>query len=193
MASNSSRATFLTSSSAAFASIGFISAPAKAADFTGKAGTNQAVDHPLSVAMKEMWDAIRTESGGRVDVSVFPNNQLGGDTAMLTQLRSGALQCMTLDGAIMQSVVDVAGIAGTGFAFKDSANALEAFDGKLGAYVRGEILKASIYAFEIIWENGMRNVTSSTHPIRNADQLQRSLLGFANEDRRRPREPARQH
>jgi TRAP-type transport system periplasmic protein len=171
MASNSSRAAFLASSSAAFGSIAFITAPAKAADFTGKAGTNQAVDHPLSVAMKDMWDNIRKDSGGRIDVGVFPNNQLGGDTAMLTQLRSGALQCMTLDSTIMQSVVDVAGIAGTGFAFKDSANALDAFDGRLGAYVRGEIIKDGIYAFEIIWENGMRNVTSSTHPIRNADDF----------------------
>src|SRR5271166_1859295 len=126
-----SRVAFIASSSAAFASIAVIKAPAKAADFTGKAGTNQAVDHPLSVAMKDLWDSVRKESNGRIDVTVFPNNQLGGDTAMLTQLRSGALQCMTLDGAIMASVVDVAGIAGTGFAFKDSNNAFQAFDGNL--------------------------------------------------------------
>ena len=166
-----SRGAFIASSSAAFASIAVIKAPAKAADFSGKAGTNQAVDHPLSVAMKDLWDNVRKESGGRVDVTVFPNNQLGGDTAMLTQLRSGALQVMTLDGAIMASVVPVAAIPSIGFAFKDSNAAFQAVDGRLGAYIRNEIAGKGMYAFEIIWENGMRNVTSSTHPIRNADDF----------------------
>jgi tripartite ATP-independent transporter DctP family solute receptor len=163
-----SRGAFLASSTAAFASIAVIKAPAKAAEFSGKAGTNQPVDHPLSVAMKDLWDAVRKDSNGRLDVSTFPNNQLGGDTAMLTQLRSGALQFMTLDGAILASVVPVAAIAGIGFAFKDSNNAFQAFDGRLGDYVRGEIAAKGMYAFQIIWENGMRMVTSSTHPITNA-------------------------
>jgi tripartite ATP-independent transporter DctP family solute receptor len=166
-----SRTAFIASSSAAFASIAFIKAPAKAADFTGKAGTNQAVDHPLSVAMKDLWDNVRKESNGRVDVSVFPNNQLGGDTAMFTQLRSGAMQIMTLDGAIMASVVPVAAIPSIGFAFKDSNQAFKAVDGRLGAYIRNEIANKGMYAFEIIWENGMRNVTSSTHPINTADDF----------------------
>jgi len=87
---------------------------------------------------------------------------------MLTQLRSGALQFMTLDGAILASVVPVAAIASIGFAFKDSNNAFQAFDGRLGDYVRGEIANKGMYAFQIIWENGMRMVTSSTHPITNA-------------------------
>lgn len=166
-----SRGAFIASSSAVFASIAMIKAPAKAADFTGKAGTNQPVDHPLSVAMKDLWDAVRKESNGRVDVSTFPNNQLGGDTAMLTQLRSGALQFMTLDGAILASVVPVAAIPSIGFAFKDSNNAFQAVDGKLGAYIRNDISAKGMYAFEIIWENGMRNVTSSTHPIATASDF----------------------
>ena len=56
--------------------------------------------------MKDLWDAVRKETNGRVDVTVFPNNQLGGDTAMLQQLRSGALQVMTLDGGILEAVRD---------------------------------------------------------------------------------------
>jgi tripartite ATP-independent transporter DctP family solute receptor len=171
MSRKPSRVAFIASSSAAFASIAFIKSPAKAADFTGKAGTNQAVDHPLSVAMKDLWDNVRKESNGRIDVSVFPNNQLGGDTAMLTQLRSGALQIMTLDGAILASVVPVAAIPSIGFAFQDSNQAFKAVDGRLGAYIRNDIASKGLYAFEIIWENGMRNVTSSTHPINTADDF----------------------
>src|ERR1700681_4848857 len=111
------RGAFLTSSAAAFATVAIVRSPAAAADFTGKAGTNQPVDHPLSIAMKDLWDAVRKDTNGRLDVAVFPNNQLGGDTAMLQQLRAGALQVMTLDGGIPGSVVPVAGLQRVGHAF----------------------------------------------------------------------------
>jgi tripartite ATP-independent transporter DctP family solute receptor len=168
MQRKSTRGAFISTSAATLASIAIIPKAALAAQFSYKAGTNQPVDHPLSVAMKDLWDTVRTESGGRLDVQTFPNNQLGGDTAMMQQLRAGALQFMTLDGGILQAVVPVAAIQGIGFAFKDSSQAFAAFDGKLGAYVRDQIAHAGIHAFDLIWENGMRNVTSSTRPIRNA-------------------------
>ncbi len=167
----SSRAAFITSSAAAFASIGIVSSPAKAAAITGKAGTNQPPDHPLSVAMRDMWDAIRKETNGRVDVTVFPNNQLGGDTAMLMQIRSGALQVMTLDGGILESVVPAAAIQSVGFAFKEPQDAFRAFDGKLGEYVRREIAAKGLHAFDKIWENGMRQITSSAKQVKNVEDL----------------------
>jgi len=165
------RGTFIASSAAAFASIAIVRSPAAAADFVGKAGTNQPVDHPLSVAMKDLWDAVRKDTNGRLDVTVFPNNQLGGDTAMLQQLRSGALEVMTLDGGILEGVVPVAAIQSVGFAFTDSSHAFRAFDGKLGAYVRGEIATKGLHAFDKIWENGMRQITTSTKPVRNAGDI----------------------
>jgi tripartite ATP-independent transporter DctP family solute receptor len=165
------RGAFIASSAAAFASITFVPSPARAADFTGKAGTNQPVDHPLSIAMKDLWDAVRKDTGGRIDVTVFPNNQLGGDTAMLQQLRSGALQVMTLDGGILEAVVPVAAIQSVGFAFNDSSHAFTAFDGRLGAYVRKDIAGKGLHAFDKIWENGMRQITTSTKPVRNAGDI----------------------
>jgi tripartite ATP-independent transporter DctP family solute receptor len=171
MTMRSTRGAFITTTAATFASIAFVRSAASAAQFTGKAGTNQPVDHPLSVAMKDLWDAVRKETGGRLDVSVFPNNQLGGDTAMLQQLRAGALQVMTLDGGILESVVPVAAIQSVGYAFTDSNQAFRAFDGKLGEYVRKEIGAKGIHAFDKIWENGMRQITTSSKPIQKADDL----------------------
>jgi len=44
-------------------------------------------------------------------------------------------------------------------------------DGKLGAFVRAEIAKRGIVAFEHIVDNGFRQITSSTRPIRTPDDL----------------------
>ena len=114
------------------ASIAVIKSPARAAQWNYKYASNVSVDHPLNVRMHECWNAVTKETGGRLEVQVFPNNQLGGDTQALQQLRSGALQFFTLDGGILQSVVPVAAIQGVGFAFKDSTEAFRALDGPLG-------------------------------------------------------------
>lgn len=172
MIGKSSRGAFIGSTAATFATIAIVRSSAKAAEtITGKAGTNQPVDHPLSIAMKDLWDAVRTETKGRVDVKVYPNNQLGGDTAMLQQLRAGALQVMTLDGGILEAVVPVAAIQSVGFAFADSNLAHKAFDGKLGAYVRSEIEAKDIHVFDKIWENGMRQITATPKAIKSLGDL----------------------
>ena len=121
--------------------------------------------------MRECWNAVKAQTNGRLDVQIFPNNQLGGDTQALQQLRSGALQFFTLDGGILQGVVPVAGIQGVGFAFKDSNDAFRAMDGALGDYVRDAIRGAGLYVHPKMWENGMRQITASSKPIRNAADL----------------------
>jgi len=114
---------------------------------------------------------VNKETNGRLDVQMFPNNQLGGDTAVLAQLRSGAVQFFTLDGGILQAVVPVAAIQGVGFAFRDSAQAFHAMDGPLGDYVRDAIRGAGMYVHPKMFENGMRQITSSSKPIRSAADL----------------------
>lgn len=166
-----SRKHFTTATAAALASVAIIKAPAKAAQFTYKYANNAPLGHPLTVRTRQAIIAINAESGGRLELQLFPNNQLGGDTAMLSQLRSGAIQFFTLDGGILESVVPVAGIQGVGFAFKNDAQAFKAMDGSLGAYVRNDIESKGLWAHPAMWANGMRNITTSTHPIRNAGDL----------------------
>ncbi|SNT30249.1 tripartite ATP-independent transporter solute receptor, DctP family [Noviherbaspirillum humi] len=141
------------------------------AEFSMKYGSNLPAVHPLNVRAKEAADAIRKETNGRVDIQVFPNNQLGSDTDMLSQVRSGAMDFMTLSGLILSTLVPVASINGIGFAFKDYQQVWAAMDGELGAFVRGNIAKAGLHAFDKIWDNGFRQITSSTKPINTPADL----------------------
>jgi tripartite ATP-independent transporter DctP family solute receptor len=102
---------------------------------------------------------------------VFPNNQLGSDTDMLSQLRSGALEFFTLSGLILSTLVPVASINGVGFAFKDYGQVWPTMDGALGTLVRGEIAKRGLYAFAKMYDNGYREITSSTKPIKTPEDL----------------------
>jgi TRAP-type transport system periplasmic protein len=159
----------LLKASAASAVIGSVSAPfvarAQQAEFTYKFANNLPDSHPLNIRAKEMSAAIKTETNGRVDVQVFPNNQLGADTDVLSQLRSGGVEFFTISGLILATLVPAASINGMGFAFPDYPTVWKAMDGDLGAYVRGQIAKANLVAMDKIWDNGFRQTTSSTKPI----------------------------
>ena len=95
-------------------------------------------------------------------------------------------------------------------------------DGELGAYIRAQIAKTPILTVSKIWDNGFRQITSSTREIKTpedlkkfkirvppapiltslfkalgrrslSDQLQRALLLAADQGRGRPGEPAPDH
>ena len=138
---------------------------------TFKWANNIPITHPSNIRVKEAADAIKAESGGKVEVQIFPNNQLGGDTDMLSQVRSGAIDIFPLSGLILQTLVPLAGINGLAFAFKDYPTVWAAMDGELGAFIREAIGKVNLHCFDKILDNGFRNITSSTKPINTADDL----------------------
>ncbi len=150
--------------------------PADAAEFSYKYANNLPAAHPLNVRATEAMARIREATGGRVDIQVFPNNQLGSDTDTLSQLRSGAVEFFTLSGLILATFVPPASINGVGFAFSDYDQVWKAMDGKLGAYVRGEIGKRGLLAMDKIWDNGFRQTTTSTKPIRTPDDFRGTKL-----------------
>jgi TRAP-type transport system periplasmic protein len=170
----STRRDFLKTTTAAasgVAALGILTRPGDAAEFVFRYANNNVVAHPMNVRLREAVDKIKEESSGRMEVQIFPNSQLGGDTDMLSQLRTGAIQMFNLSGLILATYVKVASINGIGFAFKDYSQVWAAMDGPLGAYVRSAIDKAGLYALETMWDNGYRQVTSSTHPINTPDDL----------------------
>ena len=141
------------------------------AEFTLKYANNSPVTHPLSIWTKAATESIAKESGGKIEIQMFPNNQLGGDTDMLSQLRSGAIEFFTLSPLILQTLVPKAAISGVGFAWSGYDKVWPAMDGELGTWVRAEIAKSGLVAFEKMYDNGFRQITSSTKPINTPDDL----------------------
>lgn len=145
--------------------------PANAAEFSYKYANNVPASHPLSVWVTKAAESVLEKTGGRVEIRVFPNNQLGADADMLSQLRSGALEFFTMSGLLLATLVPVASINGIGFAFPDYGDVWKAMDGDLGALVRRDIEKANLVIFNKIWNGGFRQITSSTKPINTPDDL----------------------
>ena len=124
-----------------------------AAKFVYKWGNNLPLTHPLNIRAAEAIERIKKETNGDLEIRVFPSNQLGGDTDMLNQVRSGALDFFTPS------------------AFPDYAKVWAAMDGDLGAFIKAEIDKAGLYLMRTVWDNGFRQVTTSGKPVASPDDL----------------------
>ena len=138
---------------------------ANAAQWTYKFANNQPLTHPMNVHAQVAADRIKADTGGRLEIQIFPANQLGSDTDVLSQLRSGAVEFFSLSGLILANLIPSASINGIGFAFPDYATVWKAMDGELGGFIRAQVAKSGLFAFEKIMDNGFRHMTTSTKSI----------------------------
>jgi TRAP-type transport system periplasmic protein len=165
----------LGAASAALAS-GALSRPASAAaEFEFKLGVNTPDTHPLTLRLIEAAKAIGAQSSGRLNVTVFPNSQLGGDPEMLSQLRAGGIELLAAPSLTLSILVPMSGLPSIGFAFQSYDQVWAAMDGGVGEVVRDAIGKAGIVPMKKIWDNGFRQITSSSSRQLNSVE---DLKGF---------------
>jgi TRAP-type transport system periplasmic protein len=144
--------------------------PARAAEYTFAQYHNQAATGTLHKNLVAMWAAVLAETNGRVETTVYPeNNKLpGGDPDALKMLIAGEIQFFTLMGGIIGTVVPVAEAQQLPFAFKSAADAHKAIDGPLGHYIGEEMAAKGMYLFPVAgFDNGMRQVASISRPVAN--------------------------
>ena len=149
-----------------------LSRSARAAEFTYKFGTNMPATHPLTVRAIEAAERILKETNGQVVINVFPNNQLGNDADMLSQLRAGGLEFFTISGVnVLSQLVPISSMWGLGFAWPNAAAVHKALDGELGKFLRGQFPKVGLLAMDTIWSSGFRQITNSVRPINTPEDL----------------------
>jgi TRAP-type transport system periplasmic protein len=166
---NFARVTAAGAASAAMLNV--VRARGDAPEFHYKFGSDLPASHPNCVATKAAADRVREQSGGRLVIDFFPNNVLGGDTSMLSQLRTGAIQFLAFPGDILATVLPVADLTGTPFAFKNYDQVWAAVDGGLGEYLRKRISGVGIHVLQRWSDLGFRQITSNLRPINSPADL----------------------
>jgi tripartite ATP-independent transporter DctP family solute receptor len=153
----------LLKSASAASAVTLIGRPASAAaEFEFKLGANTPDTHPLTLRLIEAARAIGMQSSGRLNITVFPNSQLGGDPEMLSQLRAGGIELLAAPSLTLSTLVPLSGLPSVGFAFQSYDQVWAAMDGGVGDVVRDAIGKAGIVPMKKIWDNGFRQITSSS-------------------------------
>ena len=143
----------------------------EAAEFNWKFATGQDPTHPVNIRALEAIKRIQEATGGRLEIKLFPANQLGSDTDLISQVRNGGVELLNTSASIVATLVPLSGMLNLGFAFTDFDQIWKAMDGAFGDMVRADIVKSGLIPVKKIGNNGFRQVTSSGRKIKTPDDL----------------------
>ncbi|MGP9790847.1 DctP family TRAP transporter solute-binding subunit [Roseinatronobacter sp. NSM] len=125
------------------------------------------VQHTMALFFKEQ---IEERSGGAINVQIFPQGQLGNDSAMIDGARSGIIDIVLVGLNNYTGLVPVAGVFELPFMFPTRDLAYQALDGEIGQGIAAKFSSSGLHVLGFP-ENGYRNMTNSRGPIRVPDDL----------------------
>jgi TRAP-type transport system periplasmic protein len=156
-------------------SIGIAPRPARPQSFMARQYHPQPVASHLHIYLTKLWDAVRKETGGKLDVTVHAQNNGAAiaDPVILKQLQSGELEFFVLNGNVLSQAHPSADIQGIPFAYTTSEQVTSLTDGQLGDLMRDGLESAGVYLIPFgCMENGFKHITSVAKPIGTAADLE---------------------
>ena len=133
-------------------------------------GHGAAIGNPRHEASVKFAEVVKAKSGGRIEVQVAPSAQLGDDAAMVTALRTGALDISAnSQGAVANAIPEYAAY-GMPFLFSSPAAAFKLLDGPLGKELADKSAEKGLVLLGT-WDNGIRQMTNGKRPITKVDDM----------------------
>ncbi|MBT0570217.1 TRAP transporter substrate-binding protein [Curvibacter sp. CHRR-16] len=133
-------------------------------------GHGAAPGNPRHEAAVKFAEILKAKTAGRIEVQVAPSAQLGDDAAMVTALRTGALDMSAnSQGAVSAAVPEYAAY-GMPFLFSTPAQAFKLLDGPLGQELAQKSAEKGMVVLGY-WDNGIRHMTNSKHPINKVEDM----------------------
>ena len=145
--------------------------PADAAEFEYKFATGQSPTNPINTRLQEAIDRIAKASSGQLTMKLFPNNQLGSDTDLISQVRAGGVEFLNVSNSVLSTLVPTAALVNVGFAFQNYDQVWRGVDGALGQFMTAQIEKSGIQVVGPYADNGFRQITSSEREIHDPADL----------------------
>ena len=133
-------------------------------------GHGNPVGSPRHTAAVKFADEVKARSNGRIEVTVAPSAQLGDDAAMVTALRTGALDISAnSQGAVANTVPEYAAF-GLPFLFSDLPQAWKILDGAVGKDLADKTAAKGMVVLGY-WDNGIRHMSNSKRALLKPDDL----------------------
>ena len=134
-------------------------------------GHGAAPGNPRAVAAAEFARLVESKTGGQVTVNVAGSEQLGNDVAMLTSLRTGALDLSANSQGAASALVPELSALGLPFLFGDAEDAVKVLQGPTGRALSAKFQALGIVVLDW-WDNGIRQMSNSKKQIETPADLQ---------------------
>ncbi|MBJ3777658.1 TRAP transporter substrate-binding protein [Acuticoccus sp. 2012] len=144
---------------------------ANAADYTIRFHISTGPDQPATLAAERFAEAVEKRSDGRIDVNVYPSEQLGGEPDAMQNVRIGGIQLAFMSpGAIGNLLPDFLILNGP-FLWEDWDTAKAVLNGPFGEEMFEKLrTQTGIRVLDPLWYWGWREMTAD-RPIRTVADL----------------------
>ena len=146
-----------------------LSAPAVAADIVLKAGHSQNAGEPMDLGLKMISEHISKSSGGKAEIQIFPNMQLGGEVEMIKQVLTGSLDITSPSNAPLTNFVPELKIFDMPFLFRDEGHMIKVLRGPVLQDINKIVSKRGIRLLGV-YNVGVRHIMSKK-PVKSIQDL----------------------
>ncbi|WP_037083386.1 TRAP transporter substrate-binding protein [Neorhizobium vignae] len=126
--------------------------------------------HPQVTGMEKFAEIVKSKSGGKIDVKLFPGGVLGGDVQTVSALQGGVVEMLVLNAGILSSNVKAFGAVDLPFLFNSGEEADKVMDGAFGKSL-SEKLPATGLVGLAYWELGFRNLTNNRRAVTKLEDI----------------------
>ena len=150
----------------AVAAAGLASAPALAQKTTLKLGwtTADGATDPYAIGARAFKEEVEKRSGGRIEVQLFPNRQLGDEKDMLEGMRFGTVDAGIITNAVIANVEPSFQLNDMPFLYANEAQAHKVLDGPVGEQLAKKLSAKGVYLLGFM-EGGFRNMINNRKPV----------------------------
>lgn len=128
--------------------------------------------HALYIAAQDFKKLVEKQSGGRIQVNVYPAGQLGSAREMMEQVSMGALDITMADASDWASTFNMPklGVFNLPFLSKDLDSQTEIIR-QIVPKEMPEMLKSSRLHYLMAYSNGIRQPLTTTKPIKTLEDI----------------------
>ncbi len=131
-----------------------------------KLATVTSMEHTYSRGASRFADLVRQRSGGRIQITVYPDGKLGtGEKELLEAVRQGKIDMYVGSTGTLAFFSASMGVLDVPFLFRNYAEADKVLDGPLGRQLLADLETAQLNGLAF-WENGFRNLTNNRQAVR---------------------------
>lgn len=127
-------------------------------------------DHPVHQAMEFMGQRVRELSDGKLNVEIYPSEQLGSEQQCVELVQIGSLAITKVSAAVMESFIEDYKVLGLPYIFTSKEHAFKVFDGEIG----DDLLLSSTDKWIrglTFYDAGSRSFYTKAKPIEHPDDL----------------------
>lgn len=131
---------------------------------------NQTSDYPTTRGANRFADLVKEKSGGKIEIRIYPNAELGDENSAAEQLQFGGVDFMRASLSTVNSLSNESIVLEMPYLYNDSDHMWRVLDGEIGQEMLDSFEGSGAVALSW-YDAGVRNFYTVDHPINSLSDL----------------------